>query len=176
MAPNDSNCGADPEECINSGASKGYFDLDPGPHSITMTVTSFQPNSPGCVYMRLDGDVVGSEIEVDIDILPNRENNHIRPNSSGLIPVAILATEDFDVQQVDPDTVQFGPLGATEIHRGDHMKDVDGDGDMDLLFHFRISQTGIQCGDTSATLTGETWDEVSIIGTDSIITTRCGNQ
>jgi hypothetical protein len=172
-APVVGECGGNPDYCLTTDASKGYFELESGMHSITMTETTgiFMT---GVLWMRLDGDVVGSEIEVDIDILPNRTNNHVRPDSSGLMSVAILHTEDFDAQQVNPETVQFGPNSATEIHRGDHVKDVDNDGDMDLLFHFRISQTGIQCGDTSATLTGETWDEVSIFGTDSIIT-RCRN-
>jgi len=51
-----------------------------------------------------------------------------------------------------------------------HEEDVDGDGDLDLLFHFRIGETGIQCGDVDAWLTGMTYDGVEIRGWDKITT------
>jgi len=172
--PGDIGCFGDPDACLLSDSTKGFFDLGPGLHSITMDVIAYNPDFPsGVVFMRIDGDVVGSEIEVAIDIQPNKSTNKVKPDSSGLISVAILTTEDFDAQQVNLDTVRFGPDGAAEVHSRNHVQDVDNDGDMDLLLHFRILQTGIQCGDTEATLTGETWDEVPIIGTDSIVTVRC---
>lgn len=41
------------------------------------------------------------------------------------------------------------------------------------MFRFIVSETGIICGDTEATLTGVTLEGESFIGTDSIITVRC---
>lgn len=38
-----------------------------------------------------------------------------------------------------------------------HIEDVDGDGDLDLALHFRTQDTGIECGDTPASLAGETF-------------------
>ena len=73
-------------------------------------------------------------------------------------------------------TVKFGPAGAVDAHGRAHVKDVDGDGDTDLLFHFKIPETGIQCDDTEAVLTGETWDGASIRGTDSVTTVGCGSR
>jgi len=110
---------------------------------------------------------------IEIDIKPNDEENSINPRSTGSLSVAILTTENFDALEVDPMTVQFGPAGAVDTHGGAHAKDVDYDGDIDLLFHFRIPETGIQCGDTKATLTGTTWGNISIIGTDSVNTVGC---
>ena len=49
---------------------------------------------------------------------------------------------------------------------------MDGDGDLDLVVHFRTQDTGIACGDTEVTLTGETFGG-SIEGRDSIVTTGC---
>jgi hypothetical protein len=97
----------------------------------------------------------------------------INPKSKGNIPVAILTTGDFDATTVDPLSVEFGPDGATESHGRGHIEDVDGDGDDDLVLHFRTQDTGIQCGDTSASLIGETSGGQAIEGSDSINTVGC---
>jgi len=68
----------------------------------------------------------------------------------------------------------FLPLSApTEAHSKGHIEDVNGDGRLDLMLHFRTQDTGIQCGDTSASLTGETFDGAPIQASDSIITVGC---
>jgi DNA-binding beta-propeller fold protein YncE len=112
-------------------------------------------------------------LEVAIDIKPGSDPNSINPKSKGNIPVAILTTGDFDATTVDPLSVEFGPDGATESHGRGHIEDVDGDGDGDLVLHFRTQDTGIQCGDTSASLTGETFGGQVIEGSDSINTVGC---
>jgi hypothetical protein len=111
-------------------------------------------------------------LEVAIDIRPSSINCR---NGNGVIPVAILTTEDFDATTVDHTTVRFGPSGAAETHDNKqgvtrHEGDEDGDGDRDLVLHFRRGETGIQCGDGEATLTGETFDGVRIIGSDDFRT------
>jgi hypothetical protein len=110
---------------------------------------------------------------VTIDIKPGSDPNSINPTSRGKIPVAILTTDTFYALGVDFETVGFGHGAATEFHGCSHVKDVDGDGDMDLLLHFNTQDTGIQCGDTSATLTGETFGGEPITFIDSINTVNC---
>jgi hypothetical protein len=44
------------------------------------------------------------------------------------------------------------------------LKDVDGDGDTDMVPYFKTQAAGIQCGDTSASLTGETFSAQMIQG------------
>lgn len=46
------------------------------------------------------------------------------------------------------------------------LEDYDGDGDLDAIYHFEIQETGIVKGETEATLTGKTLDDVDITGTD----------
>lgn len=118
-------------------------------------------------------------IAVTIDVKPGTFPNSINPNGQGVTPVAILTTNPsdnvatFDAANVDPATVLFGSTGTEAAPVHDALEDVDEDGDTDMILHFNIQDTGIQCGDTSATLTGATFDGQAIKGTDSIMTVGC---
>lgn len=86
-----------------------------------------------------------------------------------------MTREDFDATTVDPETVRFGPGGASVDTRGGGKlkaasKDVDHDGDLDLVMHFRTQETGISAGDEEACLTGETFGGQAIWGCDSVRT------
>lgn len=118
-----------------------------------------------------------SEIEVKIDIKPGSESNNINLKSKGVIPVAILTTKtamgepvDFDATTVDVDNVVFGPAKAKEVHKKAHFEDVDNDGDLDMVLHFDLQDTGIEADDTEACLTGKTTDSKNIKGCDVIVT------
>jgi len=110
---------------------------------------------------------------VMIDVKPGSDPGSINPGSKGKTPVAILTTDTFDAIQVDPLSVQFGPQGAVESHGRAHVEDIDDDGDIDLVLHFTSQDTGVQCGDSEITLTGETFDGQLISGSDAISTVPC---
>jgi hypothetical protein len=110
---------------------------------------------------------------VTIDIKPGNKHNKIKPHSKGKIWVAILSNIDtaFDPLQIDISTVQFGNDDAEPIrHR---VQDFNRDGLPDLLLQFKIRETGLACGDTEATLIGETFDGLSITGMDTVKTVGC---
>jgi hypothetical protein len=117
-----------------------------------------------------EDDVLRFVVPIEIDIKPGSDANPINLKSKGVIPVAILMTEDFDALTVDADSVRFGPEEADKRHKRAHVEDVDGDGYLDLLFHFRTQETGIAPGDTEACLIGQTYDGVPIMGCDSVRT------
>lgn len=112
-------------------------------------------------------------IEVDIDIKPGSFPNSVNPRSKGVIPVAIMTTDSFDATGVDLNTVLFGKTGNEAAPVQFAFEDVDLDGDIDMILHFNTQATGIQCGDTSASLTGKTFSGQAIEGADSVNTVGC---
>jgi len=127
-------------------------------------------SGPG-VFVLDDLAFVETAIEVDVDIRPRNHRNRIRPTSRGLIPVAILGSESFDVADADVATLAFGPSGASRAHsRGPHFRDVNRDGWTDLLAHFRSNETGIEFGQMEACIRGATLDGTPFEGCDAIRT------
>jgi streptogramin lyase len=110
---------------------------------------------------------------VSIDIKPASFPNSINPRSRGVTPVAILTTATFDATTVDATTVRFGVTGTEAASQSAAVEDVDGDGDTDLLLHFRTQNTGIACGDALVFLSGETFSGQAIEASDSIRTVGC---
>lgn len=97
--------------------------------------------------------------EITIDIKPGSDLNNINLTSKGVVPVAVLTTDDFDASYVDPETVLFA---GAEPERW-RMEDVDNDGDEDMLFHFKTKELvesennpdGLNENSTKATLTAK---------------------
>jgi hypothetical protein len=114
-----------------------------------------------------------SALAVTIDVKPDSVPNSINPQSQGVIPVAILTTDTFDATTMDSTTVRFGATGTEAAPVQSAVADVDGDGDTDLILHFKTQDTDIRCGDTSASLTGETFDGQAIEGSDAITAVGC---
>jgi beta-glucanase (GH16 family) len=80
---------------------------------------------------------------------------------NGVVPVLVPTTPSFDATTIDHRTVTFG--SAREAHVDEHgvprrhVEDADGDGDLDLVFHFRAGDTDVPCASTATPLNGRTF-------------------
>ena len=80
---------------------------------------------------------------VSIDIKPGDYPNKINLSSRGLVPVAVLASQDFDASLFAPEMARLadantdmsqGCMGAVAVRR--KLDDVNRDGRVDLVFFF----------------------------------------
>ena len=100
------------------------------------------------------------------------EPHTINLDSHADISAAVLGSSNFDATQVDFITARFGQDKASPVHDG-HVEDVNHDDIFDMVFHFNVQDTGIACGDYSATLSGATFDGDAFVGADLIKTAGC---
>ena len=106
-------------------------------------------------YGNIPINLVTLDSGIVIDIKPGNEQNNINLKSNGVVPVAVLTTDEFDATTVDPATAEFA--GAAPTHWS--LEDVDGDGDKDIIFHFRTQELDLDQDSTEATLTAQVASE-----------------
>jgi predicted alpha/beta superfamily hydrolase len=151
-----------------------YDGIDNDGDGLTDHLPGAADNDPECESAL---DPSERAMPVEIDIKPWSDPNVIYPFSAGLVPVALLGSDTFDVADVDVTTLAFGPDGAPPafdltnplVDSLSH-RDVDGDGKKDLLSSYRTAETGLAMGDTEACLNGETLEGVSFEGCDGVVT------
>jgi beta-glucanase (GH16 family) len=96
-------------------------------------------------------------LAVDIEV-----NGRICNRGNGVIPVVLYGTEDFDVTLVDHISVTLGSAFEAHVnpHTGipiRHERDVNDDGLLDLVFHFRFNETGLPCKPDVVPFNGRTF-------------------
>jgi parallel beta-helix repeat protein len=108
---------------------------------------------------------------IDLVVSPGHPRDRIDPRSHGLIRVAILGSQTFDVAELDARALAFGPAGAlAERHPRPKRRDLSRDGFPDLLVSFRASGTGIAFGDREVCLVGRTRAGIPVAGCAAIVT------
>ena len=116
---------------------------------------------------------------VTIDIKPGGYPNKINLTANGVLPVAVLSTEDFDAALFTPEMAHLSDATiATTTECAGAMairwkyEDVNQDGQLDLIFFFRIQDLNFSSSTIAATLMAHgTYDStpmVHIVGTDSV--------
>ncbi|MDL1975789.1 MAG: hypothetical protein LWX55_13650, partial [Deltaproteobacteria bacterium] len=115
---------------------------------------------------------IDSVLPVEIDIKPGSEPNCFNNDGHGVIPVAILGSEDFDVTTIDAGSVMLEGLAVKAVGKSNkllaHYEDVDSDGYDDLVVQIEDDDLIFEEGDTTAMVTGNLNNGMPIQGSDSI--------
>lgn len=99
-------------------------------------------------------------LQINIDIKPGSgERAPVNPKSRGKIPVALLSSSEFNATIADKTSLTFGATGDERSlsHCGD-VKDVNGDGHLDLVCHFMNQAAGFKPGDLEGIVRGRAGD------------------
>ncbi|MCK4823424.1 LamG domain-containing protein, partial [bacterium] len=115
------------------------------------------------------------EVVIEVDIKPGSYPNCFNSNGHGVIPVAILGSEDFDVSTIDPSTVMLDSQAVRVKGKSGNwgsLEDVNGDGFDDLVV--QILDDGVYTqGSTIGIITATSYDgATSFKGEDSICITQ----
>lgn len=112
--------------------------------------------------------------ELDVDIKPGSFPNCFNSNDHGVIPIAILGSADFDVTIIDPLTIQLdGQAVRVKGKSGNagSCEDVNEDGFIDLVVQI-LDDAAYEAGETTGTVTAQSYDGVLFEGQDSICITQ----
>jgi len=134
---------------------------------------------PGIVPVAMTSVSVGPSATVDLNVQVNSGLAINPDNADDQVPVDVFSTAiangdsaDFDAASLNPAAMRFGPGLASDTDGLAIVEDISGDGLDDAGFDFLMSDTGLTCDDTSASLTGETVSGVPVAGLADI-TTDC---
>ncbi len=111
--------------------------------------------------------------EVAILVKPHHRHGSLPVNlvsNHGKVKVAVLGSNTFDVAKIDTSSLSFGATGGEDsiVRCKEELKDVDKDGNLDLVCRFNVAYTGLTTASTSAVLKGKTKDGEDIQGTGTV--------
>jgi hypothetical protein len=150
------------------------------------------PNDDGESPILCDVTICTGVQFVNLDIKPQSCPNPFNMGSKGVLPVAILGTEDFDVMTIDPATVRLEGVAPLRWNFEDVSTPVGPDADtcecttlgadgyMDMTLKFDHQAIAAALGPVQdrevrvLTLTGMTYDSRHIMGKDCVIILKKG--
>ena len=109
--------------------------------------------------------------DIGIDIKPGSNPNSINLGSNGVIPVAILGSDSFNADTVDPLTVKLAGAGVKlkgNSGNAGSLEDVNGDGYPDLVVQVYTENLGLATGEVNAVLSAYTYAGPALTGSDGI--------
>ncbi len=116
-------------------------------------------------------------VPVVVDVKPGDTVNKINLSARGLLPVAVLSTQDFDASSFVPEMAHLNDAAAPMDCSGAAAvrwtyTDVNGDGLTDLVFFFRYQDLNLTTSSTAAAFMAHGTYEgsaVHIMGTDAVV-------
>ena len=164
----------------------------PGDYGCTVTFWANEYPAEGAMIGEEDIDITVIPWPVPLDIKPTSCPNPLNVTAKGVLPVAILGTDEIDVSMIDPATVMLEgvaplrwawedvatPFAGWDEEKSDCWMDCteDGpDGYMDLTLKFNTQEVIAALGDVNdgdcmvLTLTGNYMDGRAIAGDDVVL-------
>ncbi len=113
---------------------------------------------------------------VTIDIKPGSDPAPINLNSTGVVPVAVLSTANFDASQFTPQMAHMMDASSPDMTCANTLlryayEDVNGDGRTDIVLFFNNQDLGLSSSSTAASLMAHgSYQGITlyITGTDSV--------
>jgi hypothetical protein len=120
-----------------------------------VTSTTLGTNANGDYTLTISG-VTPSVMQISIEIKPGNDGvAPINPKARGKVPVALLGSSEFSVEDVDADSLTFGHSGnEASLSKCGSPSDVDGDAHPDLVCHFDNQAAHFDSSDEEAILRG----------------------
>jgi hypothetical protein len=138
-----------------------YVAVEPSVSFLTGEETNVVPITP------TPTPTPGTPATVSIAVRPGSEKSPINIKSNGVVPVAVLGSNTFNVKQVNVSSVRFGPAQATAA-KFKVTADINKDGFSDAVFFFETQSLGFKAGDTMGVLNGQTAGGQPFTGTDDV--------
>lgn len=104
------------------------------------------------------------------DIKPNSDPNTLNIGRPGVVSVALLSTDDLDTTTaVVRSSLRWGPTGTeAPVERCGSPEDANGDGLLDLVCKFNLSDAGFSEGDQTGMVTGLLTDGTYFVSVDRV--------
>ena len=138
--------------------------------SICMVVTVFATVPVQAQSSRLFGNP--DAVSMQIDLLPEQQENIIRKRSGRAVPIAILGSATVDTGSINPRTIRLEGVGVMLVGKSDkslcRQLDLNNDGFMDLLCEVRTTGFRVDEGDYVIRLRAETYAKNTLLGEDSL--------
>lgn len=139
--------------------------LAPGSYNVIVSVTD-KDGGVGSDQLVLQV----KRLPVRIDIKPGSFPNSINLKQQGNVPVGVFTGTyegiEFDATTLDRATLTF--QDAPDMGIGESPADIDGDGDLDQVFHFDTQLLKLTSDSTEGKLTGVTGTGIYFEGMDSV--------